>query len=256
MEKKKTKKNNSSIFIVLAVLCIILVVGLLISKNKSTDKKDLDSALKETTKIEDGKVFYQNADKKTYIKFKDENVYEWAYYNKKGKIEKEVGYYKSVKGVITLNHHYQAIVMGDFVEIRNPREDETEAYHFTNYFDKDKMEALETKMQDKILEYKTNIGEATKGAKITDIETEVVECYRYQRDFNKTYDTELICKTNIKLYFKNYDKKTCEKAGSKFNVYAADPESPDCKKGYLQADGYVKYDLNNDYNIMVIYPEL
>ena len=256
MEKKKTKTNNKSIFILLAVLCIILVVGLLISKNKSSNKKTNDSALKEPTKIDDGRVFYQNSDKKAYIKFKEDNVYEWVYYNDKGKLEKDTGYYKNIKGVITLNHKYEAVVMGDFVEVRSPKGDDMDAYHYTNYFDKDKMEALNAKMKEEILEYKKNIGEASGGAKISDIETEVTECYRYQRDFNKTYDTELICKTNIKIYFKNYDKKACEKKNSKYSVYASDQINPDCQKDYLAADGYVKYDLNNDYSIMVIYPEL
>ena len=52
-------------------------------------------------------------------------------------------------------------------------------------------------------EYKKAVQDATNGPKIEEIKTEVEECYRYQRDFNKTYDNELICKTDIKIYFKD-----------------------------------------------------
>lgn len=256
MEKKKQTKNNSSILVVIAILCILVVIGLIVSKHKEPTKEEAAKALKSSTKIEAGTIFYQNSKKDAYIKFKDDNVYEWVHYDKKDKLEKETGYYKVVKGVVTLNHKYQAVVMGDFVEVRNPLEDPTDAYHYVNYVDKNKMDALYSTMTDKILDFKKEVGTATGGAKISDIKVDVEECYRYQRDFNKTYDHELICKTDIKLYFKNYDKKTCEKENSKFSVYAADPNEPDCKKDYLDASGYVKYDLDLDYSIQKIYPRL
>lgn len=255
MEKKK-KKNNKSLLVVIIVLCILAVIGLIISKDKTPNKNEVKKVLSNQTKIEDGTVFYQNDKKDAYIKFKDDNVYEWVHYNDKKKLEKETGYYKIVKGVVTLNHKYQAVIMGDFVEVRNPLEDTTDAYHYTNYVDRNKMKALYAKMNDKIYEYKKNIQTATGGKKIESIETNVEECYRYQRDFNKTYDNELICKTEIKVYFKDYNKKDCEKTDGKYSMYAADTSEPICEKDYLDASGYVKYDLDGDYNVIVIYPTL
>ena len=253
MEKKKNNRNNRSLLVVILIICLLVVLGLILYKNSK--KPDGDS-LKAASKIKEGTVYYQNSKKDAYIKFKSDNVYEWVYYNDKGKLEKETGYYKNGDGFVTLNHRYQAVVMGDFVEVRNPLEEATDAYHYTNYVDKTKMDVLFAKMEKRILEYKNTIGKANDGAKITDIEVNVEECYRYQRDFNKTNESELICKTDVKLHFDEYDKKTCEKQGSKINIYATDPVEPVCKKNYLDASGYVKYDLDNDYEIRMIYPRI
>ena len=255
MEKKK-KSNNKSILLVIVVLCVLALIGLLVSKGKKPSAEETKELLSAKTKIEAGTIFYQNSEKDAYIKFKDDNVYEWVHYNDKDKLEKETGYYKLVKGVVTLNHKYQAIVMGDFVEVRHPLDENTDAYHYTNYVDKTKMNALYSKMNDKIYEYKKAVQDATNGPKIEEIKTGVQECYRYQRDFNKTYDNELICKTDIKIYFKDYNKKECEKENGKYSPYAADPIKPVCKKDYLDASGYVKYDLDHNYSIQHIFPTL
>lgn len=255
----KSKKKGSNIIALLFFALIVFGLICLIFFRNKEDKNVTSNknALEKETVLERDSVFYLNKDKKAYLKFYEGGAYEYTYYNSKGKIEKETGSYVIDDGGITATIGYdtKVEVMGDFVEIKPIKEKNKNKYKHQNYVDGNKMEALNKKLVKKVIAQTKELENNKKNAKVEKVDVNIKECYRFKDGINMTNENELICIIDKDVYLENYKKNKCEIGGdNKFGIYANGNGT--CEKDHVATTGYYKFDLINDYALLVVYANL
>ena len=257
MAKNKKKGNNIIAYVLFALIVIGLICFIVFRNKDDKNVKSTKDALEKETVIERDSVFYLNKDKKAYLKFYEGGAYEYTYYNSKGKIEKETGSYVIDEGGLsaTIGYETKAEVMGDFVEIKPIKEKNKNKYKYQNYVDANKMEALYKKIEKKVVAQTKELENNKKNAKTESVDVNIKECYRYKDGINMTYENELICIIDRDIYLEGYKKSKCKiDEDNKFGNYANGNGT--CEKDHVASTGYYKFDLINDYDLLVVYAQL